>query len=441
MSQSLVSASLQSISGLDVAVLWLKIMATGVSVALFLSVAAFALAAVVQRSGYGWLAAQFTLANLFAALYIGSDAAVRFDVLTGDLSSTLTWYRLALSAIYLSLASYISLYWTLDRRHRARPWLLPALWALAGVAVGLIWWEHPALIIASDALTVRDLSVFADYGAAAPWFFALGLLLFLGFCVGVGRVAFARLPPPGRALNMTGFGLLLATGLHDVLREFGVYLLPFSTIGLGYMCFQIGAIAFVGLHYARTLREQGQQRRRIEQLSEAVARDRLSGLYARRHLEQRLDEGGAPAEGLLFLDLDDFKSINDRYGHAAGDAAIAAVGEVLADNLRAGDMACRWGGDEFLVLLGQADDARASALAVRLGEAVRGVRLAQAPGLQLGVSMGFALLEDGDWRVSLSRADQALYQAKQAGKGRAVHAAGPELPPGAAAPKTSVITN
>ncbi|MBA1147097.1 GGDEF domain-containing protein [Ectothiorhodospiraceae bacterium WFHF3C12] len=424
------AASLAAFPTSDMAVLWLKVMATGISFTLFVFVAVFTAAALRQRDGYAGVAAQFALANLFAVLYIGSDAAVRFDVLTGDLGDTLFWYRLALSAVYLSLAAYINLYWAMDRRHHGRHWIRYVLWAFAGTVVASIWVEHPSLIIASEALTVRDMSVFADYGAAAPWFFGAGLVLFLGFCLGIVRVMFDRVGGLGRVVNLAGFALLLVAGVHDSLREFGVYLLPFSTLGLGYMCFQIGAFAFIGLHYANTLRERGRQERQIEQLTQAVARDKLSGLYARRYLEPLLDEGAVTGAGLLFLDLDDFKAINDRHGHHAGDAGIAAVGRVLTEHVRAGDMACRWGGDEFLVLVGEADDVALRGLAERLGEAVRAIRLSEAPGLQVGASMGFALLRDDDWRISLSRADQALYEAKQAGKDRAVRARLPDVEEG-----------
>lgn len=417
MTQQDLGAALASFTTGDLAILWLKIMATGISFTLFIFVAVFAVAAVVQRDRYAGLAWQFMLANLFAVLYIASDAVVRFDVLTGNLDNTLLWYRLALSAVYLSLAAYISLYWSIDARH-GRRWLRPGLWVLAVGAVGIVWLEHPALIIASDHLTVRDMSVFADYGAAAPWFFAVGLLLFLGFCIGIARVLFRRVGGVGRVLNLAGFGLLLGAGLHDALRELRIFLFPFSTLGLGYMGFQMGAFAFFGLHYGRTLRDRHRQDREIRQLAEAVARDNLSGLFARRHLEQRLDEMTDPAGGLLFIDLDDFKAINDRYGHNAGDAVITAVGEALRHGLRADDLACRWGGDEFLVYVSAADDGDLRTLLERLRERIGGIRVSVAPALRVGVSMGYANIRGETWRNCLERADDALYAAKQAGKGR-----------------------
>lgn len=419
MPDSSLATGLAAASTQDLWVLWLKFMATGISVTLLLFAAVFTSARRGQQDERTYIAFLFTLANAFAAIYIGADAMVRLDVLLGDFTATLFWYKSALSAIVLSVACYISLYWAIHRRLRRPTWPTTLAFGMAGAAAAIVWVEHPSLVIASDALTVRDMSVFADYGLAAPWYFAAALGLFLWFCLSMMLVNRWRMEPLGRQINLLGFVLLLAAATHDALRELGVYLLPFGTLGLGYMLFQVGAFAFLALHYSHTLRDSRRQESRIEDLSEAVSRDKLSGLFSRSHLEERLDRQEVVAGGgLLFLDVDDFKRINDRYGHTVGDAVIKAVGSCLADNVRGQDMACRWGGDEFLVYLAQTDPAGVRALVERLRAAVRAISLPQAPGMKITLSLGYATLGDGDWRSRLSRADQAMYDSKQAGKNR-----------------------
>jgi len=150
--------------------------------------------------------------------------------------------------------------------------------------------------------------------------------------------------------------------------------------------------------------------------------DGLTGLVNRRALQallepavRRAHAGGTPLAVVLF-DLDDFKRINDRYGHWSGDRVLRALAQGLKGVLRRGDTLGRWGGEEFLVVLEDAGPGEARALANRLCARVK----ALAPlGVPLSASFGVAVLRPGEDAESLvARADRAMYRAKAAGKGR-----------------------
>lgn len=158
---------------------------------------------------------------------------------------------------------------------------------------------------------------------------------------------------------------------------------------------------------------------------EQVARtDSLSGLANRHAFMEiasfefgRAAEGGPPCAALL-LDIDHFKSINDRFGHAAGDAVIREMGALLLEMVRHEGIAARIGGEEFAILLPGADQREAMPLATALLEAVRGLRVGMGTGsLAFTVSAGLADSRGAETLDELlDRADQGLYEAKRAGR-------------------------
>jgi diguanylate cyclase (GGDEF)-like protein len=171
-----------------------------------------------------------------------------------------------------------------------------------------------------------------------------------------------------------------------------------------------------------------------------AAHDALTGLANRRAAAERLDaerrralRRGEPLSVLL-LDLDHFKRINDRWGHATGDRVLVAVAQVLREELRGIDLAVRHGGEEFLAVLPGTGAAQALEVAARLRERIARVRLS-LPGASLGftASIGAATLLPGEGVANLvARADAALYAAKAAGRDRCVAAeARGEAPAGA----------
>lgn len=152
--------------------------------------------------------------------------------------------------------------------------------------------------------------------------------------------------------------------------------------------------------------------------------DPLTKLLNRRTFMERLNEKIAtPRSGgaLFYVDLDNFKAVNDQFGHQRGDMVIKKLGEILSHMARPGDIAGRLGGDEFVLWLENIDRAAAEDIAKRIVTAGNtGLRdLSAGPDKPLGVSVGVALAEAGHARRAatlIEMADQAMYQAKQGGK-------------------------
>lgn len=167
-----------------------------------------------------------------------------------------------------------------------------------------------------------------------------------------------------------------------------------------------------------------------ESLHEQSIRDALTGLYNRRYLEgtlprelSRAQRGERPL-AVFMLDVDHFKAFNDNHGHDAGDAVLKALGHTLRDACRTADIACRFGGEEFTLVLPDADERAAREWAERLLNRVRTLQV-KANGQtlpQITVSMGLALLPEhgNDAETLLQAADLALYDAKHAGRDRLV---------------------
>ncbi len=162
----------------------------------------------------------------------------------------------------------------------------------------------------------------------------------------------------------------------------------------------------------------------IRQLSEQAAKDPLTGLYNRRVAQEHLYEAparierGGGAFALALVDLDQFKPINDRFGHGTGDACLKHFAEVVGHNVRGGDWVARWGGDEFLVLLWEAGEALSADRALeRVAEELRKcpARLPNGEVARLTFSGGVVRCggQGEDVEGLLERADEAFYRAKQ----------------------------
>jgi diguanylate cyclase (GGDEF)-like protein/PAS domain S-box-containing protein len=177
------------------------------------------------------------------------------------------------------------------------------------------------------------------------------------------------------------------------------------------------------------VRDISERRRGEEQLAYLAYHDALTGLPNRLMVEQELDLALARARrsdgaaALMFVDLDDFKEVNDHLGHAAGDRLLAAVSGRLRGVLRSSDVLARQGGDEFLVLLADLDDDAALAaesVGAKLLEALREPFVIAGTEVRTGASIGISLYpaDASDTEALLRHADAAMYQAKGAGGGR-----------------------
>ncbi len=158
------------------------------------------------------------------------------------------------------------------------------------------------------------------------------------------------------------------------------------------------------------------------QLHQQARVDDLTGLLNRRAFNDRMREevGLAPGPAsVMALDLDHFKQLNDRYGHAAGDAVLRQFSATVTSQLRHGDVFARYGGEEFSVLLPGSGVGAAMAVAERIRVAVEAmeVRLEDRV-LRTTVSIGVAAMHGGNTEASLALADGALYEAKRLGRNR-----------------------
>lgn len=181
------------------------------------------------------------------------------------------------------------------------------------------------------------------------------------------------------------------------------------------------------------LREQVDQRTAELQvqtrIAEQLARtDTLTVLANRRAIDQALEaatqqRADGRAVSLILFDLDNFKPINDQFGHAAGDIALRLIAEVLREQVQSPNVAARWGGDEFAVLLDNCDEVRARVVAESIRATVEAIDCsAFAPGETITASIGVACADPraGGTRLSelVALADQAVYRAKRNGRNR-----------------------
>jgi diguanylate cyclase (GGDEF)-like protein len=169
-----------------------------------------------------------------------------------------------------------------------------------------------------------------------------------------------------------------------------------------------------------------------ERLENMALRDGLTGLYNRRFLDEMLEHELAKLRrsgrqaALMLVDVDHFKRFNDTYGHQAGDEALRKVAGALQSAVRASDVVCRYGGEEFLVFLPECDSQEAMAKAEALRAAVSAItmRIGSEGIAPISASFGVAIFPDvADNRTDLIQvADRALYAAKHAGRNRVMMA-------------------
>ncbi|MCA1246653.1 tetratricopeptide repeat-containing diguanylate cyclase [Massilia sp. MS-15] len=207
------------------------------------------------------------------------------------------------------------------------------------------------------------------------------------------------------------------------------------------------ALVLCGFVYMLYRKSQATGRRLAElnaELAHRSAHDPLTGLFNRRSFVERMREqpaagaagvAGVAADCFTLLDIDHFKRINDRYGHAAGDTVLVEVGRRLNDVVRGSDMVLRWGGEEFLVYSQGVNQAQRPLLVQRILNAIAAAPVVLEDGTALAVSAtaGAVSLPFGagpafGWEQAIALADRALYKGKEAGRNRGFIVEGLEGP-------------
>jgi diguanylate cyclase (GGDEF)-like protein len=192
-------------------------------------------------------------------------------------------------------------------------------------------------------------------------------------------------------------------------------------------CFLLAAALMVHTLLSAELKRRDSIEKSLRQMATHAP---LTGLVNRAHFQEMLDRALARAErqgeffGVAYIDLNDFKQINDRYGHHVGDLLLTQVANRIAMVVRAGDCAARFGGDEFVVLVDDRTERGVQRLSERLRDAFNAPFLAEGLSLRVTASIGVAFYPDhGRHSVNLLKAaDQAMYCAKSSREGRAITA-------------------
>lgn len=169
---------------------------------------------------------------------------------------------------------------------------------------------------------------------------------------------------------------------------------------------------------------------RIDDLERQVNTDALTGLYNRKHLNESIDQEiertvrSRQPTSLILLDLDHFKAVNDTYGHTAGDDVLRAVAKALLNSVRKLDIACRYGGEEFAVILPGTYQLVATQVAERIRQAIASSVITHGDfSIPITASIGvdtFTSLTKENTEQFIERVDQLLYDAKNQGRNRVV---------------------
>lgn len=324
----------------------------------------------------------------------------------------------------------------------------PGIWVWGALALQFLLYPQLAYLQARRApepLAAEIRNMLFDSLALGVWSAAMGFPLWIAFLFGIGPcinlVAFQGGRGVLKALSVHLLGMalvwLVAGWRFEPHTSLPVSVLSIVCLSAYLVVYGLSAHArAVKLHQVRerlhrnekALQAQLDEIRLLQnQLKDQVDRDPLTGLFNRRHLAATMDRelarcarDDAPISAIM-IDIDHFKQINDTHGHPVGDEVLKAVAAVLAQSLRAGDIACRYGGEEFLLLLPgtalETAKARAESMVHRVAELRMQV---QELALEVQVSAGVAEapLNATDAATLIQQADAALYRAKAAGRNR-----------------------
>lgn len=303
----------------------------------------------------------------------------------------------------------------------------PGIWALA-VAIAFIW-PHVAYNIAmrsKNPVAAEYRNLLVDSFVGGLWIpllsFSLvpSVTLFLMFTLDNVSVGGFRLAAKGILAVVPGLviGIFIA-GFHVDLEP---SMLTLWTSLPAWLFFPLGVGAISHRLSVRLRAQKGE-------LERASQTDGLSQLNNRKYWEDRVirefhrTRRSGRTMSLIMLDIDHFKKVNDSYGHLAGDGVIRAIGQLFNDALRPYDLAGRYGGEEFAILLPETTAEEALIFAERLRTSVESMEVAPHS-IRCTASLGVAQMDGttADYKELIQNADQALYKAKEEGRNRVVAA-------------------
>ncbi|MGE7138341.1 GGDEF domain-containing protein [Luteibacter sp. NPDC031894] len=380
---------------------WMVFAAGSFAVMMTMALMALCFALILRDMTFGWYAAYLLCYALIQGLRSGfAFHPLEFESLAGmadTLGDAATALSVSFAALFMLRFARVDEYVPLLRTPvLSFAVVMPLLVVLratgVGFLVGMAQLLLQPLVLLGALLLLGAGAVAAARGSRHAWFFLVGwipLLILTALCGAQQQGMLAGAPwLPDAAIAMGAFeAIVLSIGLSD---------------------------------RALTIRHD---RDRARELADS---DPLTGLLNRRAWTEAaldvLDQGLARSVAVLFFDLDHFKALNDRHGHAAGDKALVAVAGALRQELRPSDLLGRYGGEEFVALLQGVDRENAMQIATRLCRRVHRLDVhVDAADALLTVSIGVAMRTPADTVQSLvERADAAMYSAKLGGRNRAV---------------------
>ncbi|MDM8350108.1 sensor domain-containing diguanylate cyclase [Pseudomonas sp. sp1636] len=400
---------------------------------------------------------------LWYSLFVASFGGYQFIQLGFALQwlwpHSLAWHQLSfpLSSTVAILFGILFTHGVLDLRHASQRYtqVVRILLSCTALAIGLsLFAPYRVALLASFALVIAC-AVLACLFTLLRWregykparLFAIGWFVLIAASLfsilsGTGLIAHSRLAlhaqQIGGLIELAVFSIALAARIRQAQHAQGL-----AQMQLLAQEQQLSLEQTKNLNLQRQLNEgletRVQQRTAAleqalaalsgahQQLSELSRRDSLTGLFNRQTLNEELRRSLAQAVrsqrpmAILMMDLDHFKQVNDRYGHLAGDACLHHAAQRLQQRLRAGDLLARFGGEEFVAVLGDTDLAGAHGLAEQLrDDLARHPCSYQDQSIELTISIGVCaeIPDSADSKQLLNRADQALYRAKAGGRNR-----------------------
>lgn len=335
------------------------------------------------------------------------------------------------AGIYALATGFIAWTWAEGLLPAWAAWLQVGFWACGLIVFhlllrsGVVWFRNDPMLVFAQALFAIA-SIALCYALNPYWRGSTLQMLFVLLVFDMQRLR-------RRQILLAGWlaigALLVALGaayLFDYQRdEFGesLFFVGMAAVHLPLLSLLAGEVRSIRLRHEESRRELD---RALSHLSELSVRDALTGAYNRRHglacaeLEVKRQARGAAPCAMVLVDLDHFKQVNDQFGHDAGDAVLKAFAALAREACTPDDVFIRWGGEEFLLLLGHTGEAEARHRldALRLAVARHDWRDI-VPGRPVTFSAGVAAPRAGeDAGSAIARADLALYAAKHGGRDR-----------------------